>query len=81
MPRPKDQIYLWICKKWCKRCGICSAVCPTKVFDVLPSGYPVIARMEKCVDCGLCSMLCPDYAIFNEKEDVIALGLKEEAKL
>jgi len=81
MAKTKDQIYLWINLKWCKRCGICSTVCPKKVFDVLPNGYPRIARMEACIDCGLCYALCPDYAIFTEKEDIIALGFKEDAKI
>lgn len=78
MPRPKDQIYLWVNLKWCKRCGICSSVCPMKVYEVMPSGYPKLAHLEKCIDCGLCSTLCPDYAIFTEREDVEALGFADE---
>lgn len=81
MPRPKELIYLWINYKWCKRCGICSTICPKNVYDVEASGYPKLARMQDCIDCGLCSMMCPDFAIFTEQCDVIELGLKEEAGL
>jgi 2-oxoglutarate ferredoxin oxidoreductase subunit delta len=67
--RPKDQIYLWINRRWCKRCSICAEVCPTKVIEIEKTGYPVLAHMDKCIDCGMCVIMCPDYAIFDDQED------------
>ncbi|MCY0868243.1 MAG: 4Fe-4S dicluster domain-containing protein [Desulfurococcus sp.] len=56
----------------CKECGICIAVCPTKVLvksSLLNKyGYypPEPANMEKCIGCRLCEFNCPDFAIFVE---------------
>jgi len=47
----------------CKACGICIALCPTKVFDVDKQRYPVVARPEECTSCLLCELHCPDFAI------------------
>jgi 2-oxoglutarate ferredoxin oxidoreductase subunit delta len=69
MPRAKDQIYLWINPRWCKRCGICAAVCPKEVIEMRPDGYPELAHMENCIDCGMCVTMCPDYAIFDNESD------------
>ena len=33
-------------EKWCKKCGICAAFCPKKVFDRDEDGRPVAARPE-----------------------------------
>ncbi len=61
--------YLWVNKRWCKRCGICRDVCPKKVIDLDAEGYPVFARMEDCIYCLDCVLYCPDYAIFENEED------------
>ncbi|MCX7765961.1 MAG: 4Fe-4S binding protein [Candidatus Sumerlaeia bacterium] len=61
--------YLWLNKRWCKRCGICAAVCPKNVIDYDHEGYPVFARMDACIYCLNCVLYCPDYAIFDSKED------------
>jgi len=68
MPRPKGEIFLWVNRAWCKRCGICIELCPRKVFDVDGDGYPVLARMDDCIDCGICYTQCPDYAIFDDEQ-------------
>lgn len=47
----------------CKRCGICIAFCPTKVFDAREDGLPLVARRDDCIWCGLCEVRCPDFAI------------------
>ena len=47
----------------CKACGICIALCPTKVFDVDKQRYPIVARPEECTSCLLCELHCPDFAI------------------
>ncbi|MEM3993151.1 MAG: 4Fe-4S dicluster domain-containing protein [Desulfurococcaceae archaeon] len=57
----------------CKECGICIAVCPTKVLsksDMLNKyGYhpPEPVNIDKCIGCRLCEYNCPDFAIFIEK--------------
>lgn len=61
--------YLWVNRRWCKRCGICGAICPKKVIDYDSEGYPVFARMDDCIYCLNCVLYCPDYAIFENKED------------
>lgn len=62
----------------CKRCGICIAFCPTKVFDVREDGLPIVARREDCIWCGLCEVRCPDFAILlkGESQDHGAKGGK-----
>lgn len=47
----------------CKRCGICSALCPVTAFTVDEIGLPVFACPEKCIGCGLCVLRCPDIAL------------------
>lgn len=53
-------------EKWCKRCRLCSAFCPKKVFDVDEDGRPIPARAQECVGCRQCEMRCPDFAISVE---------------
>lgn len=48
---------------WCKRCGICTALCPKKVFDEAPDGTVLVARPEDCIACEICERACPDFAI------------------
>lgn len=57
-------------EKACKRCGICIAFCPRKVF-LAENGKPVVANPEVCTRCMLCELRCPDYAIVvgGEKKD------------
>ena len=47
----------------CKACGICIALCPTKVFDRDAAGQAVVARQADCTACRLCEWHCPDFAI------------------
>ncbi|MDP3058628.1 MAG: 4Fe-4S binding protein [bacterium] len=47
----------------CKRCGICSAFCPGKVFSPDKEGFPVVAFVEKCIGCRACVLRCPDFAV------------------
>jgi 2-oxoglutarate ferredoxin oxidoreductase subunit delta len=57
----------------CKECGLCIAVCPTKVLVkssvINVYGYhpPEPANIEKCIGCRLCEYNCPDFAIFVER--------------
>lgn len=52
-----------IFSRWCKKCGICVAICPKNVLEIGIDGYPYAARPEDCILCGLCDIHCPDYAI------------------
>ena len=49
--------------KFCKQCGICSALCPKQVFD-LEVGKPAVgARADVCIGWKMGAMRCPDFAI------------------
>lgn len=48
----------------CIDCARCVEVCPTNVFDALPSGHPVIARQSDCQSCFMCEAWCPVDALF-----------------
>lgn len=50
-------------RDWCKRCGICTAMCPRTVFDEKADGTVVVARPEDCIACEICERMCPDFAI------------------
>lgn len=60
---PKNDEPIHIFSSWCKQCGICIAICPKKVLEKGPDGYPYAARPEDCILCGMCDVHCPDYAI------------------
>jgi 2-oxoglutarate ferredoxin oxidoreductase subunit delta len=57
----------------CKECGLCIAVCPTKVLAKSQTlnrfGYhpPEPINIDRCVGCRLCEFTCPDFAIFVER--------------
>ncbi len=53
---------LYIHDVWCKRCGICIAMCPHNALEKGPDGVPVVID-EKCKRCGMCELRCPDLAI------------------
>lgn len=54
---------------WCKKCGICIAVCPKNVLERGHDGYPYAARPEDCILCGMCDIHCPDYAITLKRKE------------
>jgi 2-oxoglutarate ferredoxin oxidoreductase subunit delta len=53
----------------CKGCGLCVAVCPKNVLELMKElntkGYfPAYqARPEDCIHCAICCVMCPDVAI------------------
>ena len=53
----------------CKGCGLCVAVCPKNVLELMKElnakGYfPAYqARPEDCIHCTICCVMCPDVAI------------------
>lgn len=48
----------------CTECNLCVEVCPTRVFDAVPGGIPVIARQEDCQTCFMCEAYCPVDALY-----------------
>jgi len=56
-------------KEYCKRCGICINICPTKVFEEDERGYPAVKNIEKCTGCKLCETHCPDFAVWVDNEE------------
>jgi 2-oxoglutarate ferredoxin oxidoreductase subunit delta len=49
--------------KWCKKCGICAAFCPTSVYTFKTGAVPAVTAEDKCIGCQLCVQRCPDFAI------------------
>ena len=67
--RQGKAVRIVLTRKWCKSCGICVELCPTKVFAAEPAtGQAIVAASELCADCGLCELWCPDYAISLERD-------------
>ncbi len=60
--------------EWCKRCGLCVAYCPKRVFDQDAFGRVIAARVADCIGCELCERLCPDLAITLLPERAVAHG-------
>lgn len=48
----------------CIECNLCVKACPRDVFDAVPGGLPVIARVEDCQTCYLCELYCPTDALY-----------------
>ncbi|HCZ06802.1 MAG: 2-oxoglutarate ferredoxin oxidoreductase subunit delta [Thermotogota bacterium] len=49
--------------EWCKRCGICYAVCPTSTIKRGEMDAPIVEDHTTCIGCMMCENLCPDFAI------------------
>ena len=49
--------------KFCKQCGICSALCPKQVFDKEVGKPPVAARADVCIGCKMCEKACQFDAV------------------
>lgn len=53
----------------CLRDGICSTVCPVKLFQPDGAGLPQVSDKadRNCIDCGHCLAACPAAAIDHER--------------
>jgi len=47
---------------WCKKCGLCSWICPTNAIVEDELRKPLVNN-EKCIGCFQCENICPDFAI------------------
>ncbi len=55
---------------WCKKCGVCQALCPKKVLGSDELGRVLVLAPDQCIACRICERICPDFAISVEvKED------------
>jgi len=50
-------------QKWCKSCGLCTALCAKKIIKTDKLGLPYIDDMDSCIGCRFCEIHCPDFAI------------------
>ena len=48
---------------WCKRCGLCTVICPHQALSLQPDGTPELSNPDACRMCSLCWRICPDFAI------------------
>lgn len=55
--------------RWCKRCGICIAVCPKGVLAFNDERQVSVEKQSDCIGCLMCEKICPDFAIEVFKED------------
>jgi NAD-dependent dihydropyrimidine dehydrogenase PreA subunit len=64
----------------CVACDLCVDVCPTRVFDAVPGGPPVIARQGECQTCFMCELYCPADALYVSPQAEVA-AVPAEAEL
>jgi NAD-dependent dihydropyrimidine dehydrogenase PreA subunit len=75
-----------ISEERCTGCDLCVQVCPTRVFEAVPGGIPVIAHQDDCQTCFMCEAYCPVDALYvapfaDRREVVDEAGLAESRLL
>ena len=50
----------------CKKCSMCSRVCPVEAISGTPGKTPFVIDTEKCIKCGMCFNSCKFSAISKE---------------
>ncbi|MEM5766882.1 MAG: 4Fe-4S binding protein [Bacillota bacterium] len=58
----------------CNFCGLCEAVCPTKVIAVDKGNKQLAFDKENCIYCGKCVKACPVSAWTGESGFIVSLG-------
>lgn len=53
----------------CNKCGLCSKICPIRVFDFRKGEIPGIQNTDECVLCGQCLCACPTNSITHSGFD------------
>ena len=61
----KDVATLELSEQKCIGCGMCTIVCPHRVFIVI-DGTAKITDKNRCMECGACALNCPANAIMVE---------------
>lgn len=57
-----DVVTLELDASRCTGCGMCTAVCPHRVFSLVDK-RAAIGRRDDCMECGACARNCADGAI------------------
>lgn len=47
----------------CKRCGLCSWLCPAEAIRAGEGGTPYFDSAGACSGCRMCELICPDFAV------------------
>jgi NAD-dependent dihydropyrimidine dehydrogenase PreA subunit len=63
----------------CIQCDVCVDVCPTRVFDAVAGGPPVIARKGDCQTCFMCEVYCPADALYVAPNAEASVAVNEES--
>ena len=61
---------------WCKSCGICVSLCPTKIIKQDEDGKAIVVNSDGCIGCQMCAMHCPDFCIVVREMYNISLSEK-----
>jgi 2-oxoglutarate ferredoxin oxidoreductase subunit delta len=69
MPK-KGNFHVYINRGYCKKCGICSWICPTGTIIEDESGKPEVTDHKTCIGCLMCERSCPDFAIDIQEIEV-----------
>jgi NAD-dependent dihydropyrimidine dehydrogenase PreA subunit/nitroreductase len=58
-----DAPAITIVQDTCNKCGLCSKICPIRVFNFKKGEIPGIQNNDECVLCGQCLCACPTNSI------------------
>ncbi|BBI35913.1 4Fe-4S binding protein [Cohnella abietis] len=63
----------------CISCNQCVDICPTRVFDSVKDGVPIINRKDDCQTCFMCEAYCPVDALYvaPEAEESVTVDYNE----
>lgn len=61
--KKKKLFDIQINRDFCKICGICYWICPTKTIIEGEFSKPKVDDNTKCIGCKMCENSCPDFAI------------------